>query len=480
MIGFIAPFQILDYVERLNVVKETSREYHCLCPVCGDGGFKIDKKEGKYQGFKCGCNVKDIREAIRPWSEVKETQPNRKNSNQNSKSAKSNSQIKLARLDSSACEAPVAESKSIPNWLVKQGIPSEAVETRYWYSKTQWVSRFEWSTFEGKEKRSEAVLGVAPMSHRFKKTIRQGHIKSNGLIQWRKGDKNWLAYKLTEAAKHCTDKWVLGVEGEGCVETAREIGLSTITWQGSNWKVSRIVKDLTILIDSGAAGLVYFPDRDEVGEKKAELVKSACEQVNLPCLILSPTDVWAEMPEKGDITDWVEALKDSQSSAHPSVSTNKLVPKLESAAELAHHRQGLIERRFSNQQIEQYGFKSVSYHQTLSRTVNDHLAGVAPGGKRLTNKFSGLIVPIRDSDGHYLGWQYRLDPSNNCRYLWASSEGISSHVQEYSELPLAFCFPDGGVKNTNYIALTEGIRNLGYTVAIAWWGQINKSHPDQF
>ena len=73
MIGFVAPFQILDYIDRLKVVKETSREYHCLCPVCKDGGFKIDKKDGKYQAFKCRCEIKEIREAIRPWSEVKGT-----------------------------------------------------------------------------------------------------------------------------------------------------------------------------------------------------------------------------------------------------------------------------------------------------------------------------------------------------------------------------------------------------------------------
>jgi putative DNA primase/helicase len=143
-----------------------------------------------------------------------------------------------------------------------------------------------------------------------------GHIKSNGLIQWKKGSKDWRAYRLSEAVKYCQDKWVLSVEGEGCVETARAIA-----------------SDLTKLIDNGAAGLVYFPDHDEAGEKKAELVLSACEQVNLPCLILSPTDVWKEMPHKGDITDWVEA--------HPDFSTKQLISKLESAIALAQSKNEL-------------------------------------------------------------------------------------------------------------------------------------------
>ena len=218
-----------------------------------------------------------------------------------------------------------------------------------------------------------------------------------------------------------------------------------------------------------------------------------------------------------------------------------------------HHRQGLIKRGFSNKQIQQYGFKSVDQEQTLINPISARLAGVTPSGQSLTNKFSGLIVPIRDIDGYYLGWQYRLDHSFDCRYLWASSEGISSHLREYSELPLSFCFPDGGVKNTRSIALTEGVgfkpqltanrfglislgasgglfaasptllksyltktsnilrtksvllfpdagavrnplvlkqykrtidtvKNLGFHIAIAWWGQIDKSSldPDEF
>ena len=307
MIGFVAPFQILDHLDRLNVVKETRSEYHCTCPVCGDGGFKIKKKNGKYQSFKCGCEVKDIREAIRPWDEVKNK---RKQTTKSLPITKPNPKIELALLPQRAEDILKPEQKDIPNWLVKQGIPTTAVETRYWYSKTQWVSRFEWQTPKGKEK-----------------TIRQGHIRSNGLVQWKKGSKDWKAYKLTEVVKHCQDKWVLGLEGEGCVETARKMAIAAITWQGSNWQEKAITSDLTKLIDSGTAGLIYFPDHDEAGMKKAELVKSACQQCDVSCLIISPTDVWSQMPPKGDITDFLEA--------HSNLSTNELVSRLEKAIAIA-------------------------------------------------------------------------------------------------------------------------------------------------
>jgi putative DNA primase/helicase len=120
---------------------------------------------------------------------------------------------------------------------------------------------------------------------------------------------------------------VLSVEGEKCVETARAKEIAAITWQGSNWKSKAITADLIALKQGGAAGIVYFPDHDETGQKKAELVKSACESLDFPCLILSPTDVWSEMPAKGDITDWVKS--------HPDISTDELIKRVNSAIALS-------------------------------------------------------------------------------------------------------------------------------------------------
>ncbi len=48
-------FNILDHLDKLEVVKETNTEYHCQCPSCGDGGFKVNKHSGKYFAHKCGC-----------------------------------------------------------------------------------------------------------------------------------------------------------------------------------------------------------------------------------------------------------------------------------------------------------------------------------------------------------------------------------------------------------------------------------------
>ncbi|WP_052056024.1 phage/plasmid primase, P4 family [Myxosarcina sp. GI1] len=331
MINFIAPFKILDYLDRLEIVKETGSEYHCKCPVCGDGGFKIDKPTGKYHPFKCGCEVKDIREAIRPWSEVVESRGEaasqrllsrsrrkcaleqgsrgaRKSVNSAPEVPKSEIPVpRLAKLPAAAEDIPQPNTETeVPQWLQKQGIHSNATETRYYYSKNQWVSRFEWQTDKGREK-----------------TFRQAHISSNGLVRWKRGSKDWNAYRQQEAAAHCRNKWVLAVEGEQCVEAARKRAIATITWQGSNWNKNAIASTIKALKKAGAEGLAYFPDNDEAGRKKARLIESAAVEADFPCLVLNPKNIWAEIPEKGDLADWVKA--------NPNFDSEELIAKLETA-----------------------------------------------------------------------------------------------------------------------------------------------------
>jgi hypothetical protein len=62
-------FDIRDYIERLTPAKEKGKY---VCPVCNDPNLSIDSKGGGYTCWKGGCSAADIREAIRPWSEVQE------------------------------------------------------------------------------------------------------------------------------------------------------------------------------------------------------------------------------------------------------------------------------------------------------------------------------------------------------------------------------------------------------------------------
>jgi KaiC/GvpD/RAD55 family RecA-like ATPase len=208
--------------------------------------------------------------------------------------------IELAKFSKLPIDQPKAKANQVPLWLQEKGIPARATETKYFYSLTQWVSRFEWQDPNH------------PKGH--DKTIRQCHRKTNGKVKWSKGDKEWLPYRMEEAIGSASaqgaiangkNKWVLGLEGETCVEAARSLGLVAITWQGSSWSTEELTAGLTKLKDSEVKGLVYLPDNDEPGRKKAELVVSAAYLLQFPVLVIEASAIWKEMPPKGDLSDWM-------------------------------------------------------------------------------------------------------------------------------------------------------------------------------
>jgi KaiC/GvpD/RAD55 family RecA-like ATPase len=202
----------------------------------------------------------------------------------------SSESIELAFLPKPPTDYPKAKANQVPPWLIEKGIPAHATETKYFYSQTQWVSRFEWQDPNH------------PKGHN--KTIRQCHRKPNGKVKWSKGEQEWFLYRIDEAISESKGKWILGLEGETCVEAARSLGLVAITWQGSSWSEEELKAGLTKLNDAGVKGLVYLPDNDEAGQKKADYVVEAAESVQFPVLVVEPSAIWTEMPAKGDLVDW--------------------------------------------------------------------------------------------------------------------------------------------------------------------------------
>jgi hypothetical protein len=222
-------------------------------------------------------------------------------------------EIRLARLPQIPSDRPQAKPNQVPQWLIDQGIPYHARETRYCYSQSQWVIRYDW---------------VNPKNSKGHcKTIRQCHLKADGKVKWSKGDANWLPYRFEEALEVCSvanapeiekaiappsvanapkNKWVLVVEGENCVEAARSLGLVAITWQGSSWTEGEILPPLQRLKDSGFHGIVKFRDNDGEGEDKAKKLQLYGHKVGLDVIVLDPKAIWADIPEKGDIVDWVQ------------------------------------------------------------------------------------------------------------------------------------------------------------------------------
>ena len=62
-------FNILDWRDRLEVVKETQSQITAKCPVCEGTNLKIDTKSGKWQCWDHpddAAHKKAIRDAINP------------------------------------------------------------------------------------------------------------------------------------------------------------------------------------------------------------------------------------------------------------------------------------------------------------------------------------------------------------------------------------------------------------------------------
>ncbi|WP_013321021.1 plasmid replication protein, CyRepA1 family [Gloeothece verrucosa] len=131
--------------------------------------------------------------------------------------------------------------------------------------------------------------------------------------------------------------------------------------------------------------------------------------------------------------------------AERDIAIHSILSQLELSEE---HRHQLQERGMTDEQIEAGLYRSVKQWQQLETEVDDNLAGVLRGGKKLYVPVSGILCPIANEQGQLVGWQIRLDNSLDefPKYLWASSEkkrrndGPSVHLKN-GELPLAFFAP---------------------------------------
>jgi hypothetical protein len=131
----------------------------------------------------------------------------------------------------------------------------------------------------------------------------------------------------------------------------------------------------------------------------------------------------------------------------------------------SNHREDLKRRGLSDEQIEAGMFRSVSPYQKLQTAVSSNLAGVSidTNGRSLTNTESGYICPVWSSNGLMIGWQLRLDNTeDNGKYKWPTSSwrkrpnGPTSHLQN-GEMPITVCRPTVIDPSFTSIGLAEGI-----------------------
>jgi putative DNA primase/helicase len=181
-------------------------------------------------------------------------------------------------------------------------VPRNAVQTTYEYSPTQKVVRYEWPD------------ETNPKGH--SKTYSQFHIDPDGKKVWTKGDARWPAYRINEVIEVLKtvpddEPVVIPVlEGEHNVEIARRIRLAAVTLQGSNWSDPETQRMLEALRATGKnVSIAKLRDNDDRGIEKGQSVSLVARHIQFPCLVIDPAAMWADIPEKGDIQQFLEAME---------------------------------------------------------------------------------------------------------------------------------------------------------------------------
>ncbi|MFB6276218.1 MAG: plasmid replication protein, CyRepA1 family [Halothece sp.] len=87
------------------------------------------------------------------------------------------------------------------------------------------------------------------------------------------------------------------------------------------------------------------------------------------------------------------------------------------------HRAQLQARGLTDDQIAEAGYRSVTQWQPLNQQVSPRLPGVNCYGNKLITPDSGILIPIPNEKGQWVGYQLRRDhPEDGNKYLWSASE----------------------------------------------------------
>ena len=176
-------------------------------------------------------------------------------------------------------------------------------------------------------------------------------------------------------------------------------------------------------------------------------------------------------------------------------SRDKEIRKLISQLDLTeYHRNHLLSRGLTATQIEKNGYRSVNQWHKFSIPVDNRLAGVNINGNKINNPDSGILCPILNGDGLFVGLRIHNDNpeiKELGKYTWLSSSGRGidnkipvSDLDE--EFPIAVHYPEKWTDFTR-IGICEGLEyksklaaeRLGYPV-IGFSGNDFTASPNLF
>jgi len=275
-----------DIREFESALEESSKPNKYICPACRNDNLSIDWDSGAYNCWNDDSaeHRKEIRNKLSPPK----------------KPSSSHSQPKLASIEQIATiddPAPVESLTNKDDGSSETLYPYAADESLYVLRKDFYKDTYDKDTGEVVERKKD-------------KSVRPYHTDSEGNLKCGSKNVDFPPYRMDEALAYGADKYIVFVEGEKTVESLRMKGIIAITLQGSKWDAEDMTRRLTRLKREGQVkGVIVFPDHDEAGDKKARKVIKAAKQSGMHSLLVSPEKVWADMPEKGDASDWLDAVQ---------------------------------------------------------------------------------------------------------------------------------------------------------------------------
>ena len=112
-------------------------------------------------------------------------------------------------------------------------------------------------------------------------------------------------------------------------------------------------------------------------------------------------------------------------------------------------------RKFSEEEIQHSGFRSIGEWQRLQQPIDPLLPGAQANGKGLIVSGSGYLLPMKDPQGLIIGCQVRLkEASETGRYRYLSSTRQTLALPKINENPIAYFRPSSG--KPRMLALVEG------------------------
>lgn len=286
-------FNILDYLDDLEVLVSKNRYLVCKCPVCEKEKLKISLVEGYEGAYRCwsgGCSSQQIRESLG-------YKPSKNNYLSPFKKLQVSSPFKGTIRGINTKPLPIPEKlnfcKSISDPISSTGgidpyLGLYIEETVFPYSKDFRVLRKDHFTLNGNRIKKEIY---------FQK--REDNI-------WKAGvPKGLIPLYTSNCAFHQGDTTFFP-EGEKVVEYIKGIGYSAISAASPCFNLESLIPAFRVFLYKypNIKNIIFLPDNDPVGLKKCEIVRESCSILGLSTEILFLTDILQEdLPSHFDLAD---------------------------------------------------------------------------------------------------------------------------------------------------------------------------------